>query len=388
MRDLSNYATSSTFQYNGDETNYNATKSGQKTFDLARPPSQFICDPEQARSTLFSKLPGTSTDDKFTDPITQHAADLFVRELYKINDFAWDFKKDACYARASLAIDKLKQIGIPKDLLTLQVIIGPNLGYISSEKEKVIWQYHIASSIELNDGSRVIIDPSVDSKKALNIKDWAFKISHDQSILPSISTFIPTDTDASFVADLSKHSFVHIPADGDFHYTRSNPSQLNYFIKKQSIPANLVYKDIFNGNKRKVAEKQAQRIHSLFEYILFSAQNEDVKKLNYIPRKSGDGLKQDEAIVMRDYTRIHRATRNVLHIAKQTRTKANDESIAQKVLEIKQSCDKLIALLDKTPLFKKQEVLELYNSVADIKVSTSSQPWDDTDHLKTPQPTF
>lgn len=219
------------------------------------PRTPYFSNPSPAVSRLVS--PAYST---VSEPVTQSRADRIVQQLYKMEDFVWDYKVDGCYARAALAIDELKKMGISESRLTNQVISGPNLGVLLPNGENITWKYHIAATVELDDGQQVVIDPSVNSQRALSIQEWASRIKKDNSPLPPTSTFINKNTGIDHNVDLSKYSFAHIPSDGTVTKgsTYSTPGCFNYRISKVDTFTKQHFREKLAENKMAMENSRIQ----------------------------------------------------------------------------------------------------------------------------------
>lgn len=104
-----------------------------------------------------------------------------VRNLYQQDErFSWDYINDGCFARAQGAVDYFREQGISEDLIEMQIIAGPRLGTYDKFGEKIQWNYHIAPLLTLENGKRMVVDPSVDSEKALDAWEWGERIQIDR----------------------------------------------------------------------------------------------------------------------------------------------------------------------------------------------------------------
>lgn len=84
----------------------------------------------------------------------------------------WLYPDDGCFLRAELMAQKLKELG---NVQPKQIFAFGDLG-ISTPYETVNWWYHVAPVVRVKNQAYVI-DPSVDYKRPLSIKEWTEKIN-------------------------------------------------------------------------------------------------------------------------------------------------------------------------------------------------------------------
>lgn len=96
--------------------------------------------------------------------------DALVCELRKQTDlFPWSYATEGCCARARVALDLLALSGIPKGAMGMQYVLMP--ARFRGRGPMHAWDYHVACWVKVN-GSRYIIDPSLDPGRALSVKEW------------------------------------------------------------------------------------------------------------------------------------------------------------------------------------------------------------------------
>ena len=99
--------------------------------------------------------------------LTKDQLDIFVRVLAAKTDiFPWSYKKDGCYARAHIMLSFFILSGIPEKYLSQIVMVH------SQTHCKCNWRYHVAPLVSLEDGTKWVIDPSLDPNQALPVNVW------------------------------------------------------------------------------------------------------------------------------------------------------------------------------------------------------------------------
>jgi hypothetical protein len=117
----------------------------------------------------------------------QHAADLntkfkHLRDVKFLTDgqnenakrrLTWLYPDDGCYARADIMNHLLRKWGHP---VPQKVFIFGNLKVASDHRPGgvVSWWYHVAPLVMV-DEKPYVIDPSIEPRKPLTLKDWALK---------------------------------------------------------------------------------------------------------------------------------------------------------------------------------------------------------------------
>lgn len=115
-------------------------------------------------------------------PIFRNEVDKLVQQFSKLAIIPWGFTEEACYSRAEIVCQVLKAMGVPADRISKQYIYAPDLSYpIDPRISKRKWDFHVAAAIQLSNGTRWIIDPSIDPQQGLTLQDWIKKFKRDQS---------------------------------------------------------------------------------------------------------------------------------------------------------------------------------------------------------------
>lgn len=104
-----------------------------------------------------------------TGSFTKQTFQAFFAELCQLEDlFPWDYSEDGCNERARLMVDLLRLRKIPLKNIRLQYICIPE----NSRSSYFSWNYHVAPLVELADGSKWIIDPSICRTNPLSVQTW------------------------------------------------------------------------------------------------------------------------------------------------------------------------------------------------------------------------
>ena len=102
------------------------------------------------------------------------ATELFTKAT-KMDDIAWNYKPDGCYARAHLMARRFEAEGVRVD----KVWIKGDL-YVPGTEPLIQWNFHVAPIVYVDDGKGVIqkmvIDPSLFSKP-VTVEEWDHKMS-------------------------------------------------------------------------------------------------------------------------------------------------------------------------------------------------------------------
>ena len=84
----------------------------------------------------------------------------------------WLYAEDGCYLRAELLVDRMKAWKYP---IPNQIFVFGNLNF-SNQYGEFNWWYHVAPIVRV-DKDVFVIDPSLDFKKPLPLKDWILKVT-------------------------------------------------------------------------------------------------------------------------------------------------------------------------------------------------------------------
>ncbi|MDR3624977.1 MAG: protein-glutamine glutaminase family protein [Chlamydiales bacterium] len=104
--------------------------------------------------------------------------DKVVKALYATDIFPWYYLKNGCHTRAHITIQFLIALGTsPKSLQKQYVFTSAKTAKTIEDfrGNSISWRYHIAPYVELADKTKWIIDPALDSTKALSLNEWLEK---------------------------------------------------------------------------------------------------------------------------------------------------------------------------------------------------------------------
>ncbi len=139
----------------------------------------------QTRSSSLEKYYQESTPylmDKVNDIFCDHNN---ASHKYDMPCYPRDFIRDGCYARAHFIHKIITSMGYNCEKIVLQGKEDrSSLGFWNGT-ECVNWIYHIAAVItvkENNEEKKLVIDPSIDSKKPLSVKEWSDAIQDSRCV--------------------------------------------------------------------------------------------------------------------------------------------------------------------------------------------------------------
>jgi hypothetical protein len=123
---------------------------------------------------------------------------------------SWLFPDDGCYARASLAIQNVQN---HSSITPLKIFAYGNLVAKTANtfEGSVTWWYHVAPIIGAQ-GNYYVLDPALEPKRPLLLKEWALRLGQSQYISFNVcqpQTYLPysscenppTDEDENALAD-------------------------------------------------------------------------------------------------------------------------------------------------------------------------------------------
>ena len=175
------------------------------------------------KSAIGSTVPLPEVDLKqvpqLNDYLELESAFQYIRDLRFLEDpelagierrASWLFPDDGCYARASLAIQNLQNYSA---IRPLKIFAYGNLVAKTSNtfEGTVTWWYHVAPILGAQ-GNYYVLDPALEPKRPLLLKEWAsrlgtspyisYNICQPQTYLPYSSCDTPpSDEDANAVSD-------------------------------------------------------------------------------------------------------------------------------------------------------------------------------------------
>ncbi len=96
-------------------------------------------------------------------------ADYLVRTLGAVKHIPWANKAEGCRSRAEMTIHLLKTMGIPESSIT-KVWMKGDLYW--GPKQSQYWRWHVAVCVTTQKGEKCIIDPALNTEKALSFEEW------------------------------------------------------------------------------------------------------------------------------------------------------------------------------------------------------------------------
>ncbi len=126
---------------------------------------------------------------------SQKEANYLVTVLFNQRAIPWNYKREGCQFRAVAACQLLEFMGVPQTSLLKVWAIGTLLFSKDTniDLEDRVWDWHIAPVVITKTGKKYVLDPSLNSKKALSVKKWlnaeeseitAWGFSSIQDLLP------------------------------------------------------------------------------------------------------------------------------------------------------------------------------------------------------------
>lgn len=101
--------------------------------------------------------------------ISMDVANRLFNEARAMDDIAWDYKMDGCYARAHLMARRFEEQGIHVDKVWIK-------GELNVPSEGITWNFHVAPVVYVESGDgkveRMVIDPSL-SDRPLTVDQWS-----------------------------------------------------------------------------------------------------------------------------------------------------------------------------------------------------------------------
>lgn len=151
----------------------NAQKGRLPTFTFESQPD----DVETHSGVVFTKSAFkelTEQDSPFLE--SKEQLDRIVDALFKCELFPWDYRKEGCFARANYVIAFLYLMGVSPESVKKQFVVMPHaIQFEGPDKEKIVWNYHVAPLVQLKDGSQWVIDPALSKDQALTLREWIEK---------------------------------------------------------------------------------------------------------------------------------------------------------------------------------------------------------------------
>lgn len=140
-----------------------------------RIPAGAICDDNTYyQPDAFSKAKEI-TSHKVPRVVSEAEAQMLFNRALEMNDIAWGFKEDGCYARAHLMARRFEEMGFDVD----KAWIKGNL-VVETPDKKIEWNFHVAPVVYVRDKNGVakpwIIDPSM-MEKAAPLEEWTGRMT-------------------------------------------------------------------------------------------------------------------------------------------------------------------------------------------------------------------
>lgn len=120
------------------------------------------------------------------------AAELF-KKAQKMDDIAWKYKPDGCYARAHLMARRFEEEGVRVDKVWIK-------GDLSVPEANIRWNFHVAPIVYVEDDKgqikKMVIDPSL-FEKPVTVEEWDAKMQKN-TVRGSVVTAFPFPENSAF----------------------------------------------------------------------------------------------------------------------------------------------------------------------------------------------
>jgi hypothetical protein len=152
---------------------------------------------DEAATKNLDRIKKNIHPDKQVDQtISQDRANELFKKAAAMEDIAWKYKQDGCYARAHLMARRFEAEGVRVD----KVWIKGDL-YIPGTNPPIQWNFHVAPIVYVKNANGVIekmvIDPSL-FDKPVTVEEWDNKMSK-HTIKGSVITAFPFPENAAFM---------------------------------------------------------------------------------------------------------------------------------------------------------------------------------------------
>ncbi len=123
--------------------------------------------------------------------ISINQANELFNKAKEMEDIAWGYKQDGCYARAHLVARRFEEYGIDTGKVWIK-------GELSIPESNIYWSYHVAPTVYVDKGNgsieRMVIDPAI-ANKPLSIQEWSSSMKKG-TIGPDMYTSFPFPNNA------------------------------------------------------------------------------------------------------------------------------------------------------------------------------------------------
>jgi hypothetical protein len=135
-------------------------------------------------------------DNQVEQTITIEKANALFKKATEMEDIAWKYKQDGCYARAHLMARRFEAEGVRVD----KVWIKGDL-YIPDTEPLIKWNFHVAPLVYVKNANgeiqKMVIDPSL-FDEPVTVEEWDDKMSKN-TIRGSIVTGFPFPENSAFM---------------------------------------------------------------------------------------------------------------------------------------------------------------------------------------------
>lgn len=143
----------------------------------------------------FSRAPSWKSLEDLQERFEHIRDDRFLGHPQSPRRIPWMYPHDGCYARAAMVNRLAFRMYIP---IPRKVFAFGNLRVkTKNAKAGVVgWWYHVAPIVEVQ-GSKYVLDPSIEPKHPLPLKDWLSRMGNPNKIKVSIcetGTYTPGDS--------------------------------------------------------------------------------------------------------------------------------------------------------------------------------------------------
>lgn len=151
---------------------------------------------EEAARNLNVIRKNIHPDNNTSGTISMARATELFNKATKMDDIAWKYKPDGCYARAHLMARRFEEEGVRVD----KVWIKGDL-YVPGTEPLIEWNFHVAPIVYVKDEKgivqKMVIDPSLFSKP-VTVEEWDHKMSK-KTARGSVVTAFPFPENAAFM---------------------------------------------------------------------------------------------------------------------------------------------------------------------------------------------
>lgn len=131
--------------------------------------------------------------DRHVATISMNRASELFKKAQKMDDIAWKYKPDGCYARAHLMARRFEEEGVRVDKVWIK-------GDLAVPEANIRWNFHVAPIVYVEDEKglikKMVIDPSL-FDKPVTVEEWDAKMQKN-TIKGSVVTAFPFPENSAF----------------------------------------------------------------------------------------------------------------------------------------------------------------------------------------------